>query len=152
MEKVIAVPDLRVRDLGGLYYDLRKSGFLVLNVGSDQFATYVHLEPDEEKDPTSLVEAWSQKPAPVITRKMLESRKQEAQQAEEAARTASAAASAARVAREAAEAEEIQASMGAGLSIDGASSFEGAFPRFLPAPEPPPAKDSLIARILRKLW
>jgi hypothetical protein len=38
--------------------DLRRAAFKVRNVGGDPRGTYVHLEPDEDKDPTPIVEAW----------------------------------------------------------------------------------------------
>lgn len=63
MPKTITVP-CRVPDLAGLYYDLRRSGFVIHNVGGTQGETYVYLDPAEEKDPTPVVEEWSKREAP----------------------------------------------------------------------------------------
>lgn len=63
MEKLIKVPS-RVRDLYGLYADLRKSAFNVLNVAADSNGTYVYLDMNEEKDPTPFIESWANKPMP----------------------------------------------------------------------------------------
>jgi len=66
MEKMVTVP-LKVEDVMGLLIDLKKGGFSVLNVGSDLGNTYVYLDPSEEKDPTSVVESWVGKPAPLVS-------------------------------------------------------------------------------------
>lgn len=63
VEKTVLV-NHKVDDLWGLFMDLRRADFKVRNVGSDLRGTYVHLEPDEEKDPAPVVEAWVGKPAP----------------------------------------------------------------------------------------
>jgi hypothetical protein len=57
VEKTILV-NQKVDDLWGLLMDLRRAAFKVRNVGGDPRGTYVHLEPDEDKDPTPIVEAW----------------------------------------------------------------------------------------------
>lgn len=57
VEKTILV-ESKVQDLWGLFMDLRRADFKVRNVGMDVRGTYVHLELDEEKDPTPIVEAW----------------------------------------------------------------------------------------------
>lgn len=54
----------KVDDLLGLLVALRRADFKVRNVGSDSRGTYVYLEPEEEKDPAPIVEAWVWKPAP----------------------------------------------------------------------------------------
>lgn len=64
-----------VDDVAGLYYDLIKNGFKVENVGSDKSGTHVFLHDEEEKDPTSIVESWVGKEAPVLTRSLVEQRK-----------------------------------------------------------------------------
>lgn len=63
IEKTVLV-NHKVQDLWGLLMDLRRADFKVRNVGSDVRGTYVHLEPDEEKDPSPIVEAWVGKAAP----------------------------------------------------------------------------------------
>jgi len=77
MERVISVPNVMVRDLGGLYIDLRKKEFAVKNVGMDGRGTYVYLEESEEKDPTGIVREWVDKPLPSVTRKEVRRRKEE---------------------------------------------------------------------------
>lgn len=57
VEKTVLV-ESKVKDLWGLFMDLRRADFKVRNVGMDPRGTYVHLELDEEKDPTPIVEAW----------------------------------------------------------------------------------------------
>jgi hypothetical protein len=57
VEKTILV-NSKVQDLWGLFMDLRRADFKVRNVGMDPRGTYIHLELDEEKDPTPIVEAW----------------------------------------------------------------------------------------------
>lgn len=68
MAKMIAVMAKQVKDLTGLYVDLRKESFAVLNVGSDAAGTYIYLEESEDKDPTPWVEEWVRKPAPTMTK------------------------------------------------------------------------------------
>jgi hypothetical protein len=63
MEKVISSPE-QVHDLYGLFADLKKQSFAVINVGADMRGTYVYLDEDEEKDPLPVVETWVGKPAP----------------------------------------------------------------------------------------
>lgn len=63
VEKTVLV-NQKVDDLWGLLMDLRRASFKVRNVGSDSRGTYVHLELDEDKDPTPIVEAWVGKQAP----------------------------------------------------------------------------------------
>jgi hypothetical protein len=41
MQKMVTVMTKQVKDLGGLYVELRKQAFDVMNVGSDQAGTYV---------------------------------------------------------------------------------------------------------------
>lgn len=77
MERVISVPNARVKDLGGLYIELRKREFAVKNVGMDGRGTYVYLEEAEEKDPTGIVQEWVGKPLPQISRKEVRRRKEE---------------------------------------------------------------------------
>lgn len=77
MERVISVPNVMVRDLGGLYIDLRKKEFAVKNVGMDGRGTYVYLDEAEEKDPTGIVREWVDKPMPSVTRKEVRRRKEE---------------------------------------------------------------------------
>src|ERR1043166_3163650 len=77
MERVISVPNARVRDLGGLYIDLRKKEFAVKNVGMDGRGPYVVLDEAEEKDPTGIVQEWVDKPLPSVTRKEVRRRKEE---------------------------------------------------------------------------
>lgn len=57
VEKTVLV-NSKVQDLWGLFMDLRRADFKVRNVGMDVRGTYVHLELDEDKDPTPIVEAW----------------------------------------------------------------------------------------------
>jgi hypothetical protein len=57
VEKTVLV-NSKVQDLWGLFMDLRRADFKVRNVGMDVRGTYVHLELNEEKDPTPIVEAW----------------------------------------------------------------------------------------------
>lgn len=66
VEKTILV-NQKVDDLWGLLMDLRRAAFKVRNVGADPRGTYVHLEPEEDKDPTPIVEAWVGKVAPKST-------------------------------------------------------------------------------------
>ena len=68
MQKMVTVMSKQVKDLTGLYVELRKQSFDVLNVGSDQVGTYVYLSENESKDPTPFVEEWAEKPAPAITK------------------------------------------------------------------------------------
>jgi hypothetical protein len=77
-----------VDDLYGLHADLRREGFLVVNVAADQRGTYVYLDDGEEKDPAPVVERWIGRPAPEVTRELLERRMKEwkAIEAEEARR------------------------------------------------------------------
>lgn len=63
MEKIVAYPGM-VEDIAGLYLELRKAAFDVVNVGADERGTYVYLGEEEEKDPLPLVESWIGKPAP----------------------------------------------------------------------------------------
>jgi hypothetical protein len=65
IEKTILLEGQKVDDLWGLYLDLRKADFQVKNVAADGRGTYVYLELTEEKDPSSIVESWVGKPAPV---------------------------------------------------------------------------------------
>lgn len=64
MDKIVLVEE-KVDDLYGLYMDLRKSEFLVKNVGSDPKGTYVYLDESEAKDPVAKVKDWIGKEAPV---------------------------------------------------------------------------------------
>lgn len=66
IEKTLIV-NQKVDDLWGLLMDLRRAAFKVRNVGADSRGTYVHLEPEEDKDPTPIVEAWVGKQAPKST-------------------------------------------------------------------------------------
>jgi hypothetical protein len=77
-----------VDDLYGLHFDLRKAGFSVVNVAADQRGTYVYLDDGEEKDPVPVVEQWIGRPAPEVTKELLERRLKEwkAIEAEEARR------------------------------------------------------------------
>lgn len=68
MQKMVAVMSKQVKDLSGLYIELRRQSFNVLNVGSDQTGTYVYLSESEMKDPTPFVEEWAEKPAPTATK------------------------------------------------------------------------------------
>lgn len=77
MQKMVSVMGPQVKDLGGLYVELRKQSFAVLNVGSDQAGTYVYLETTEVKDPTPYVEEWVDKPAPLPTKGEVRKRKEE---------------------------------------------------------------------------
>jgi|SRR6185295_3832376 hypothetical protein len=77
MERVISVPNVKVKDLGGLYIDLRKREFAVKNVGMDGRGTYIYLDEGEEKDPTGVVQEWVDKPVPPATRKEVRRRKEE---------------------------------------------------------------------------
>jgi hypothetical protein len=132
VEKMISFPEKRVRDLTGLYFCLKKSGYAVRNVGADQFGTYIYMDDVEEKDPAGLVEEWMGKAAPSVSdQKAFEARKVEAKKAEEAAASARAAEEAARVA--ASPAPEM-------VSAD--------------EPEAPvePQKESLMKRIFKILW
>ena len=63
MSKIVKVAQ-GVQDMGGLYYDLMRSGFAVKNVGGTYGETHVFLEETEEKDPSALVEEWSKKEPP----------------------------------------------------------------------------------------
>lgn len=63
VEKTILV-EQKVSDLWGLFMDLRRADFKVRNVAGDSRGTYVYLEPDEDKDPAPIVEAWVGKDAP----------------------------------------------------------------------------------------
>lgn len=68
MQKMVAVMSRQVKDLAGLYVELRKQGFGIVNVGSDYAGTYVYLTENESKDPTPLVEEWVKKPVPAPTK------------------------------------------------------------------------------------
>lgn len=63
VEKTVLV-EHKIEDLWGLFMDLRRADFKVRNVAADPRGTYVYLEPDEEKDPSPVVEAWVGKEAP----------------------------------------------------------------------------------------
>lgn len=67
IEKTVLV-EQKVGDLWGLFMDLRRAAFKVRNVGADSRGTYVYLEPDEDKDPSMIVESWvgKENPAPSI--------------------------------------------------------------------------------------
>jgi hypothetical protein len=67
----------RVNDLYGLQADLRREGFSVVNVATDQRGTYVYLDDGEEKDPAPVVERWIGRPAPEVTKELLERRMEE---------------------------------------------------------------------------
>lgn len=129
-DKVIEV-QTRVPDLAGLFFDLQKSEFSVRNVGGDAVKTYVYLEQSEEKDPTPVVTAWADKPAPTRTEMSARAIRWKAEleafraRKEEEARKA-----------EAAEAARIAAADEAML-VDEPEEEE---------------KPSLIRRIFRKLW
>jgi hypothetical protein len=61
--KTLTFPGKKVKDVSGLYYDLLKGHYAVENVGTGPDCTYIFLEEVEDKDPTSLVDAWMDKPA-----------------------------------------------------------------------------------------
>jgi hypothetical protein len=82
VEKTVLVTH-KVSDLWGLLMDLRRADFKVRNVGSDSRGTYIHLEPDEEKDPAPIVEAWVGKPAPKPSMVMKEIRIKELKKVKE---------------------------------------------------------------------
>lgn len=48
----------KVENLCGLYDELQKESFLVVNVGAEMDKVHVYLEDGETKDPTTLVESW----------------------------------------------------------------------------------------------
>lgn len=77
MEKMITIRARQVKDLGGLFIDLRKNSFDVRNVGSDQMGTYIYLDGDEDKDPTPFVEKWDGKQAPDVTKGEVRRRKEQ---------------------------------------------------------------------------
>lgn len=77
MEKMIAYPEKQVKDVGGLYVELMKKSFAVVNVGSDQMGTYIYLDEREQKDPGSLVEEWINKPVAVLTKRDVRRMKEE---------------------------------------------------------------------------
>jgi hypothetical protein len=127
MEKVIEIPS-QVRDLAGLYFDLRKAEFAVRNVGAGPEKTYVYLDDAEEKDPSALVLEWSGKEMPSPKEMVARAARWKVELAAEEAR------------KEAArKAAELAAESDAAASGDGATPDE---------PESP----SRWGRFWKKLW
>jgi len=135
--RTIMLPDKKVEDVAGLYYDLIKNGFEVENVGLDQKGVHVFLNDMETKDPTSVVEAWVGKPAPVTTRSLVEQRKAMVAeyQAKRSEREAEARAKAAAMAQ-AEDKRQAASGVPAPAPIQGMSG----------------SKATLFSKIFRKLW
>lgn len=75
MDKMVAVKNVVVKDLGGLYIDLLQSHYVVKNVATYHEDTLVYLHGTEMKDPSDLVKEWAKKPAVKMTRSEFERRK-----------------------------------------------------------------------------
>jgi hypothetical protein len=71
MERLVAV-QTRVRDVCGLYEELRRQEFSVKNVAGDAKQTYVYLDPAEQKDPTAIVASWAEKMPAKLSRSLYE--------------------------------------------------------------------------------
>jgi len=52
----------KIEDLPGLFRDLKKAFFNIVNVASDKHGTYLYMDVLEKKDPRPIVELWVDKP------------------------------------------------------------------------------------------
>lgn len=140
--KVISVPE-HVDDLYGLYIDLRKSEFLVKNVGADQRGTYVHLDSAETKDPAPVVESWVGRPSPELNQALKKRRTKEMEEVIDTEHKSEEA----RLEEEAQKAAEADAKM-----IDPNVPFEDGIGEVEEEAEKPAGKDSFIKKVWKKLF
>ncbi len=50
--------DAEVPDSSGLFFDLIKAGYEVVSVSLEKGSTSIHLENDEDKDPSPIADLW----------------------------------------------------------------------------------------------
>lgn len=82
--------DAEIPDSSGLFFDLIKAGYEVSSVSSEKGSTLIHLEDDEDKDPSPVADLWIGKDAEKPSKVLMEERREvyEKHVAEKASRIA----------------------------------------------------------------